>query len=285
MISINDVTFTYPKSAKPALVRVSAMIPEGISLLVGENGAGKTTLLYAIAGLVTPQTGEITVNDNPSTSMLPSARENLFMLDDNLKITATTIRGFQKVHSGFYSGFSRDSFEANLKAFGLTGDEPIRKLSLGNRKKTLLSYALSLGVNVLLLDEPTNGLDIQSKDTLRRIIASQTTNGQSIIISTHNVGEFKNLYDGFIALHKGHLRLAATADRITKILDFTVSPRKDANSLYSELSIGGYATIRPACGENCSDIEWELLYKALMSSSGDQITSLFTSENENDDYI
>lgn len=280
MISINNVSYKYSKSSRFALEDISAGIPTGIHLLVGENGAGKTTLLYAIAGLLTPQTGNILIDGAEATSMKPSLRSEVFMLDENLKITATTIRKFAALHSRFYPDFSMETFEGNLTAFGLTGDELIRKQSLGNRKKSLLSYVLALGVRILLLDEPTNGLDIQSKDTLRRIIASSTTGGQTIIISTHNVGEFKNLYDGFIAIHKGHLQLAATADRISEVLEFAVLPTKISEALYSELCIGGYASICESGGEYGSDIDWELLYKALMSQSGSKITALFNKNEQ-----
>lgn len=275
MIKINNVSFKYSKSSRNALVNINAEVQTGINLLVGENGAGKSTLLFAIAGLLTPQNGSIKIDGTPATSMIPSLKSEVFMLDEDLKITATTIRKFAVLHSQFYPNFSKETFENNLASFGLTGDELIRKQSLGNRKKSLLSYVLALGVKVLLLDEPTNGLDIQSKDTLRRIIASTTSEEQTIIISTHNVGEFKNLYDGFIAIHKGNLQLAASADRITEVLEFAVFPTKMSDALYSELCIGGYASICEASGEACSDIDWELLYKALMSQSGNKITSLF----------
>lgn len=279
MILINNVSYKYSKSSRFALEDICAAIPTGIHLLVGENGAGKSTLLHAIAGLLTPQNGDIMIDGVVSTSMKPSLKSEVFMLDDNLKITAATIRKFATIHSRFYPNFSKETFEENLTAFGLTGDELIRRQSLGNRKKSLLAYVLALGVRALFLDEPTNGLDIQSKDTLRRIIASSTTGEQTIIISTHNVGEFKNLYDGFIAIHKGHLQLAATADRISEVLEFAVLPTKIPEALYSELCIGGYATICETSGEIYSDIDWELLYKALMSQSGSMITALF---NRND---
>ncbi len=278
MIEIKDFSFTYPKSSKPALYDMNADIPEGIHLLVGENGAGKTTLLFAMTGLISPQRGRIMINGKEATSMLPSEKNDIFMVDENLELTAKTIRSFAKVHSRFYPNFSEDIFNANLQAFDMTGDEMIKKLSLGNRKKAILSYAIALGVGVLLLDEPTNGLDIDSKDTLRRIIAANLSERQTVIISTHNVSEFRNLYDGLIAIHKGELQLAATATKITDILEFIVSPSKREDALYSELFIGGYNTICPVSGDSCSDIDWELLYKALMSPRGKEIISLFISK-------
>lgn len=275
MIQINDISFKYSKSSRFALERINTCIPTGIHLLVGENGAGKTTLLFAIAGLLSPQSGCIEIDGLAASSMMPSLKSEIFMLDEQLKITASTIRKFAAVHSRFYPNFSKKTFDENLVAFGLTGNELIRKQSLGNRKKSLLSYAMALGVKVLLLDEPTNGLDIQSKDTLRRIIASTAADDQTIIVSTHNVGEFRNLYDGFIAIHKGKLQLAATAERIAEVLEFNVAPSRTPEALYSELCIGGYATISKLSGFQGSDIDWELLYKALMSQSGLEITSLF----------
>lgn len=59
----------------------------------------------------------------------------------------------------------------NLAEFGLTGNERFRSLSLGNKRKSLIAYALALGTEILLLDEPANGLDIGSKQILRRMIA------------------------------------------------------------------------------------------------------------------
>lgn len=276
MINIKDLTFIYPKALTPALVGVNANIPPGIHLLVGPNGAGKSTMLLAIAGLIAPTSGEILIDGVYSRSMLPSSRQRLFMVDDNIKLTATTIRKFANLHSGFYPNFSEDAFERYLEYFGLSGNEKISKLSLGNRKKSILSYALALGVDFLLLDEPTNGLDIESKDALRMIFAEQSCDRQTIIISTHNVEEFKNLYDGMIAINRGKFLLAATAEDISEILDFSISPSKLPDALYSELCLGGYASICEVSDESYSDIDWTLLYKALTSPGGDKIVSLFS---------
>ena len=81
------------------------------------------------------------------------------------------------MHSRFYPTFSQETFEENLHDFRLTGHENFNQLSLGLRHKSLLAYVLALGVDVLLLDEPANGLDIDSKKTLRNMLARCTGPG------------------------------------------------------------------------------------------------------------
>lgn len=280
MIRIDDVTYFYSKSSRPALDSISACIPEGIHLLVGENGAGKTTLLYAIAGLLTPQEGTITVDGQEATDMRPSHRSEMFLFNEDIEVTEPTIAKFAKVYSGFFPGFSQKRFEENLALFGQTGDEKIRKLSMGNRKKAILSLVLALGVKTLLLDEPTNGLDIQSKDILRKILVGQMSDGQTIVISTHNVAEFRNLYEGMMVVGRGKLLAAATSDMIMDTLEFSLSPRKDPDALYAELCLGGYNSIFAASGEGSdSEIDWELLYKAIMSPNGSEITKILNGNN------
>lgn len=275
MICIKDLSFRYSKSLRPALDDINAEISDGIQLLAGPNGSGKSTLLKCISGLLIPRSGSVTVDGRPASSTLPSHKCRMFMCDDNLRLTETTILKFADVHSVFYPDFSMDSLMSNLEAFGLTGNETLRNLSLGNRKKCILAYALSLNVKTLLLDEPTNGLDIESKDTLRRILAEASDENRTIIISTHNVGEFKNLYDGLIAISKGNVILSASADKIYDILNFEVSHLKNPDALYSELSINGYISVTESSEESLSEIDWEILYKALMSKNGAKISSLF----------
>lgn len=275
MITLNNVSYIYPKSAFPAIDGITADLAEGIYLLVGENGAGKTTLLHIMAGLLTPQFGSVTVDGFPADSTLPSARQNVFMLEDHTDVPANTIREFASVHSKFYPNFSQELFDHNLLQFGLTGDEKLRKQSLGNRKKSLLSYVLAMRVPVLLLDEPTNGLDIQSKDILRSLISSETEPNQSIIISTHNVDEFHHLYDGFIAISRGKELLVASSYDISSTLEFRMTSGVHPDAIYSELHLGRYASIFEAESDFNTDIDWALLYKALMSPARENIRSLF----------
>ena len=83
--------------------------------------------------------------------------------------------------------------------------------------------ALSMGTEVLLLDEPSNGLDIPSKIALRKSIAENITEEQTVIISTHQVKDLESIIDPIIILdHKGVL-LNRSVEEISEKLHFSLS--------------------------------------------------------------
>ncbi|MDE6291202.1 MAG: ABC transporter ATP-binding protein, partial [Muribaculaceae bacterium] len=100
-------------------------------------------------------------------------------------------------------------------------------LYLGNRKKAQLSYVLALGVKVLLLDEPTNALDIEGRETLRRLIAASIGDAQTIIVSTHTVSDLDKLFEGALIMHRSKLVFAGTETDVSERLAFQYSKEKD----------------------------------------------------------
>lgn len=277
MIELKDITFSYTKKSVPALSEVTATVEPGVILLAGENGAGKTTLLHIIAGLARPTCGECIVDGVSSSTDIPSEMGRTFLLEERSYFPAKTIRRFSELHSRFYPGFSPELFLSNLMAFGLTGDEPMKSLSLGNRKKAQLAYSLSLGVDVLLLDEPTNGLDIESKDALRKTIAGSLRDGQTIIVSTHTVTELENLFDGVIMLSRSKLIYNGTEEDVSSKLAFEVSRIPEEEALYTEIQMGRVLNVLPALRDEPTRVDWRLLYSALRSPSGGVIRKILQS--------
>lgn len=272
MIELKDIEFSYRRNGAPALSGLTAIIPPGIHLLAGENGAGKTTLLHIIAGLSAPVSGECLIDGRPAFGDVPSDKARVFLLEENMYFPGRSIRSFAEMHSRFYPTFSKETFLSNLVAFGLTGDEPMRHMSLGNRKKAQLAYVLALGVDVLLLDEPTNALDIQSKETLRRLIASTLRDDQTVVVSTHTVSELENLFDGAVMLTRSRLLFAGTEEAVAACLAFEVNRVPDPDALYSEIQVGRVLGILPAVeGDEPTRVDWRLLYSALHSPQRDRI--------------
>ena len=189
-----------------------------------------------------------------------------------MKFPGKTIRDFASMHSRFYPDFSQEAFMSNLMAFGLTGDEPMKSLSLGNRKKAQLSYALALGTEVLLLDESTNALDIQSKEILRRLLANNLDDRQTVIVATHTVTELDTLFDGAVMITRSRLLFAATEEAISARLAFRVGRVPDPEEIYSEIQIGRVLGITPVSeDEEPTRVDWRLLYSALHSPQRDSI--------------
>lgn len=271
MIELEKVTFTYRSSKSPALSDMTAKVGSGLYLLAGENGAGKTTLLHVIAGLARPQSGLSEINSHPSLTNNPSEMSDVFLLEDYMNFPGKTIRDFKKLHSRFYPNFSEEKFEENLKAFGQTGNELMSSHSLGNLKKSQLSYVLALGVKVLLLDEPTNALDIEGRETLRKLIATNISENQTIIVSTHTVSDLENLFDGAMIMQKSKLLFVGTEDDVAEKLAFEYSIHQDPDSLYSENIGGRYLNIYPSDGHEETRVNWKALYMALHSDKSQRI--------------
>ncbi len=273
MIELTNLTYSYYRGV-PAIDNASAVISPGIHLLLGENGAGKTTLLRIIAGLLIPQDGSCTIENEDVKLRLPSTLRHVFMLPDTIELPTRTINEFAKIHSRFYPNFSAEVLTENLSDFGFTGDEDFAKLSLGMRHKAIVAYAISLRTDILLLDEPANGLDITSKKALRNMIARCTSEEQTVIISTHTVSDLKELYDGLIVLSKGKILVCRPTWEISERIACIDTPIPPVERLFMEQSLGMFHSIIPNDEGLTTDLNYHLLYMALMSPSRDSILEI-----------
>lgn len=275
MISLDNISFSYQKNGRKAIDSITCGLEPGIYLLAGENGAGKTTLLHLIAGVLSPQSGNCTIDGRASSSDLPSDKRRIFLLEENIQFPGKSINEFASRHSVFYPNFSQETFISNLRAFGMTGEEPLKTLSLGNRKKAQLAYALALGVEILMLDEPMNALDIQSRAILRNLIGTTPVKDQTIIVATHTISDLETVFDGCIMISRSKLLYAGSAEEITRRLAFRVNRMPDPDALYSEIQIGRTLGIFKSEKDEDTAIDWRILYNALHSPSrGKVIESL-----------
>lgn len=262
MILCENLSYTY-KSGKRALTDVNAAIRPGIHLLMGENGAGKTTLLHVLAGLLFPTQGSCRLDEVEMRLRRPDTMRRVFFLPDDMDWPASTINEMIDIHAPFYPSFDEALLRANLLAMGLTGSEGLTAMSLGNRKKAAVAYALSLRPDVLLLDEPANGLDISAKKALQKMLIQSTTDEQTVIVSTHTVWDLQNLFESVMMVRDGYLVLNMPVYDILERVAFVATSEPEALSIYAEDEVGGYISIIPNDGTIDSNINFTLLYSAL----------------------
>ena len=155
-------------------------------------------------------------------------------------------------------------------------DSKFSTYSLGMKQRLAIASCLLGDPDVLVFDEPTNGLDIISKSQFRKILAQALDEERCVIISTHQVKDLENLIDRIIIIDEGKILFDEDIETITRKLSFRYSygDAELATALYSESLLKGNLIVAPNEGDDESNLDLELLYKAIVIS-GDKITKLF----------
>jgi ABC-2 type transport system ATP-binding protein len=145
----------------------------------------------------------------------------------------------------FYPAFSDDILHRCMDEFHLPLDARLNQLSMGDKKKALMSFALATNVRYLLMDEPTNGLDLPSKKQFRKVIATTMTEERTLIIATHQLHDVEALLDHVLILQGSKLLLNASVADLCEQYTFDVRSNDALTDdvLYSERTPQGNATL------------------------------------------
>ena len=218
MIDVDGVTYRYDDtpdadSGVTAVDDVSLSIPDGEFLIVaGANGSGKTTLVRTFNGLVTPDSGTVSVNGTPVSDDLVAARSAVGMVfqDPRDQLVAATV-GADVAFGPENLGCSRAEVDRRvadaLAAVNMTGrgDARIASLSGGERERVAIAGALAMEPDHLVLDEPFTGLDEPARrsvlDRLRELRAA----GTSVIVVTHDLRDALGLAHRVVGLSAGRI--------------------------------------------------------------------------------
>ena len=307
MIKIENLKFSY--GSKSIFEGVSTELKPGMIYgLLGQNGVGKTTLLKLLAGLLKPQEGSCTIEIPQSGAaqqggtqrqygaerqdgaamqcgaaqparLIPHRRrpdflEKVFYLPEDVVAPGVKIETYVKNTCSFYPNFSYEKFARIADEFKVETDCKFNKLSFGQQKKAFIAMALSMGTEVLLLDEPSNGLDIPSKIALRKSIAENITEEQTVIISTHQVKDLESIIDPIIILdHKGVL-LNRSVEEISEKLHFSLSANECKEALYSQQQFNRFLTIKENLNGEETKPDLEALFNCCLSNK-ERIKELF----------
>lgn len=268
MISIKNLNFNYAKKQQPLFHNLDCELRAGsIVGLLGKNGAGKTTLLKLMIGLLFPKDGEVRIIGQDPAKRLPSLLQEIYFVSEEFHIPGVSINSYIKANAGFYPRFDIDLMQRLVNDFQLPATKSLQNLSYGQKKKFLISFALSTKCRLLVLDEPTNGLDIPSKSIFRRVLAGSLNDDQLVIISTHQVKDVENLIDRVLMLENGRFIMQKDLFDISSKLQFaTASSAEGEDILYSEMIPGGYKVITPQANGS-SSVDIELLFNAISNET------------------
>jgi len=202
MIHIDNISFTYTDSNIPVFNQYNWDIQRSEAwAVIGPSGCGKTTLLYMLAGLLTPNSGTVLIDQDPI--LRPRPKSGLILQDYGLLPWATVRENCElglKIRSlygadGIHAPRDQRLFNSNetwLEQLGLEefADKFPGQLSGGQRQRVAIARTLNLEPDLLLMDEPFSSLDVSSRENLQDLSVSLVDEfGITLVLVTHSIEE------------------------------------------------------------------------------------------------
>ena len=192
--------------------------------LLGPNGSGKTTCFYSIAGLVTPEGGQVLIDGRDVTTLPMYRRAKLgigylpqemsifrgLSVEDNIKaILEIAVEDKNARTDKLESLLSEFSIERLRRA-------PALALSGGERRRVEIARCLAAGPKYVLFDEPFAGVDPIAVGEIRHLVADLKNRGIGVLITDHNVQETLQIVDRAYILHDGKVLMSGTTEDVVK---------------------------------------------------------------------
>jgi lipopolysaccharide export system ATP-binding protein len=210
---------------RPVIRDVSMRLDRGeVVALLGPNGSGKTTCFYAIAGLVSPEGGQVIIDGRDVTAlpMYRRARLGIGYLPQEVSI----FRGLS-VEDNILAVLEiavpdrhkrRERLEELLSDFSITHlrRAPALALSGGERRRVEIARCLAADPKYLLLDEPFAGVDPIAVGEIRHLVHALKDRGIGVLITDHNVRETLEIVDRAYILHDGRVLMSGSADEVVR---------------------------------------------------------------------
>jgi putative ABC transport system ATP-binding protein len=192
-VVVEAATVAYGKGGEPVLREVSAVATPGRMLAVtGPSGAGKTTLLWAMAGLLRPASGSVTVDGAPVHDRDHAVAEGVVLIpqDNGLAAILTASENLQValIAGGVAPPEARRRTAESLERLGLAGqaDQLVEELSGGQQQRTAIARGVALLGDVVLADEVTSELDAANRQRVLDILREEADRGAAVVFATHD---------------------------------------------------------------------------------------------------
>ena len=186
-----------------------------ITGLIGQNGAGKSTTFKAILGLISIDSGNITVLGKDIKKFTTKDKEELgIVLSDSGFSGYLRIKDIIPILQNMYEKFDKSFFLEQVQRFQLPLDKKLKDFSTGMKAKLKVLVAISHNAKLLILDEPTAGLDVIARDELLEMLREfmEADEERSILISSHISSDLETLCDDLYMIHEGKIVLHEDTD-------------------------------------------------------------------------
>jgi putative ABC transport system ATP-binding protein len=191
-LAITDATLAYGRN-DPVLTGVTLGVEPGSMLAVtGPSGAGKTTLLSALAGLLAPRAGTVTLDGVALRDRDQAVAAGVVLIpqDNGLAPILTAQENLQVVliARGADPAQARRDTAIALDRLALSGqaDQLVEELSGGQQQRTAIARGLALAGDVLLADEVTSELDAGNRQRVLELLRAEAERGVAVVLATHD---------------------------------------------------------------------------------------------------
>ncbi len=273
--SISNVTKKF--GSLVALNEVSFDIPEhSVFGVLGPNGAGKTTLFSVMAGFFRPDEGEVVVFGEKNPELL---KGRLAILPQDAQFQSNIPIVDQLTYFLRLMGRSRaEALRETVRTLELVGLADVMygqaaTLSHGMYKRLALAQAFLGNPELIILDEPTSGLDWQSATQIRELVKKLKAEA-TLVVSSHNMEEMRELCDHVAILNRGKLIKNGPVDEVTGLsyaVDCVLSRGLDEAEMAEIRGIGGIEKFEKT-GEAAYSLD---LFSSLSKENRDLALKLF----------
>ncbi len=226
MLEVNNLTKSYGKLVAVSGVTFRADSGKTIGLL-GPNGAGKTTTVSIIAGLLSPDSGEVLIEGTQVKSDTDPVKLKIGLVPQDMALyDQLTARDNLTFFAALYSisgSKAKQAIDAALNLVGLSdrASDKVKTFSGGMKRRLNLAAALLHDPQILLLDEPTVGVDPQSRNAIFDNLESLKKLGKPLIYTTHYMEEAERLCDRIVIIDHGKVIADDTLQGLHKLLPIT----------------------------------------------------------------
>lgn len=246
--------------------------------LLGPNGAGKTTTMSIIAGLLTPDDGQLRYRDEAITRKSKSLQAELGVVPQDLAIYPDLTAHENLAFFGRLSGLRGQRLDQRIRfaldRSGLTANAARLAKTFSGGMKRRLNFACGLlhEPKLLMLDEPTVGVDPQSRAYLLDCVRQLRDDGVTVLYASHYMEEVEDISDRVVIIDNGQLVTSGTQEELLGKLPIDIRLRfaGDALPLAASLSaIEGVAAVEPPTQNATSDFTTVIRTNVTASDSAD----------------
>ncbi|MEF8879274.1 MAG: ATP-binding cassette domain-containing protein [Candidatus Thermoplasmatota archaeon] len=213
-----------------AVDNVSFEVEEGeVFGFLGPNGAGKTTTIRLLTGILSPDSGNVTIKNIDMKNNPIDAKMMMGVIPEMGNVYVDLTAKQNLILAGKYYGLSKNELEdkANellsiLELYNRRNDS-VRTFSKGMKQRISIACAIIHDPKILFLDEPTEGLDVQSRRLIIKIINEMNKKGCTVFLTTHNIEEANKLCERVCIIHNGRIVAIDRPEKLKKTFDKTQS--------------------------------------------------------------